>query len=167
MSTSKFLGLFNGAKTLYTAIVTSAGVADASKIAMTGSDGRFSLTLMPTGLGPTTSTAIAAEALSAGDLVNIYDVSGVATCRKADCSNGRSAHGFILAAFANAATVTIYTSGLNTSKTGLVAGTLYFLGTSGATVTVPPGNATIIQEIGVALSSGSLPFDYDAPTTVA
>lgn len=168
MSTNKFIGLVNGVKTLFTAIASSAGVGDASKILMTDTAGRLSVTFMPVGIGPTTSSAVAFEALAAGDNVNIFDVAGVANCRKADCTNGRSANGFVLSAFASSAAVTIYSSGINTARTGLTAGILYFLSTAGGVSTsAPSASGSIVQEIGVASTSTSLAFDYDAPTTIA
>lgn len=168
MSTNRFLGLVNGAKTWFTAISASAGSADANKIAMTDSSGRFSATLMPIGIGAATQSIPASEALAAGDFVNIFDNAGTANTRKADATNNRPAHGFVLAAVANAATATVFLGSTNTARSGLTSGALYFLSTAGGvTTTAPSAAGNIIQEIGVAASPTSIQFDFDAPVTIA
>jgi hypothetical protein len=164
MSSNKFLTLVAGVQTLVTAIAASVGVGDANKVVMTDSAGRLDSSLMPSGIGAQTITATATEALVAGDWVNITPT-GV---RKADNSNNRPAHGFVLASFANAATATIHTSGLNTAKTGLTAGTRYFLGTAGSqTATAPTTAGTIVQTVGVATNATTIPFDFEAPISIA
>jgi hypothetical protein len=168
MSTSRFLGLVNGVKTWFTAIQTSSGAADASKIAMTDATGRFSSTLMPVGIGAATQSVLASEALLAGDFVNIFDNAGTANVRKADATNNRPAHGFVLVAVANAATATVFLGSTNTARSGLISGSLYFLSTAGGvTTTAPSAAGNIIQEIGVAASATSIQFDFDAPVTIA
>jgi hypothetical protein len=168
MSSNRFLGLVGGVKTWFVALVTSSGTADANKITMTGGDGRLSLTLMPVGIGPTTQVAAATEALVAGDFVNIINNAGVPNVRKADSSNNRPAHGFVLDAVANAANATVYLGGMNTARASLVPGSLYFLSTAGSISTAAPSTVGhIIQEIGAAATATSVQFDFDAPVVIA
>jgi hypothetical protein len=82
--------------------------------------------------------ATASEAISAGNFVNLYANSGVFSVRKADNSNGREAHGFVLAAVASAGTATVYQLGeLNSSLSGLTVGADYWLGTGGGIIATP------------------------------
>jgi hypothetical protein len=164
VSSNRFLTLVSGVQTLVEAIATSAGAGDANKVIRTSGDGRLDSSLMPSGIGAQTITATATEALAAGDWVNIAP----AGVRKADNSNNRPAHGFVLASFASAATATIYTAGLNTAKTGLTAGTQYFTGTAGSQTTTAPTTAgTIVQTLGVAINPTTIPFDFTPPISIA
>jgi hypothetical protein len=164
MSSNRFLTLVSGVQTLVEAIATSAGAGDANKVIRTSGDGRLDSSLMPSGIGAQTVTATATEALVAGDWVNLT-ATGV---RKADNSNNRPVHGFVLASVANAATATIYTAGLNTARTGLTTGTQYFLSTAGAqTATAPTAAGTIVQTIGVAINATTIPFDFTPPISIA
>lgn len=164
MSSNRFLTLVNGVSTLLTAIAASVGVGDANKIVMTGSDGRLGSTLMPTGVGAQTTTVTTTEALAAGDWVNVV----AAGARKADNSNGRFANGFVLSAFASGVPAVVYSSGLNTARSGLTVGLVYFLGVGGAeTLTAPASTpGAIVQILGVALTATSVPFDFDPPITI-
>lgn len=163
MSSNRFLTLVAGVQTWIQAIAVSAGAGDANKIAMTDSSGRFDSSLMPSGIGAQTIAITALEALVAGDWVNIA-ATGV---RKADNSNNRPAHGFVLTAVANAATATVFTAGLNTAKTGLTAGLQYFLGAAGVQTTTAPTTAgTIVQTVGVAINATTIPFDFDIPISI-
>jgi hypothetical protein len=163
MSSNKFLTLVAGVQTLVTAIAASVGVGDANKVVMTDSSGRLDSSLMPSGIGAQTITATATEALTAGDWINITPT-GV---RKADNSNNRPAHGFVLASVANAATATVYTAGLNTALTGLTDGTQYFTGTAGSqTSTAPTTAGTIVQTVGVAINATTIPFDFEPPISI-
>lgn len=164
MSTNKFLSVANGIYTLFTAIAASTGAADANKIPMTDSSGKFDISLMPTGIGPSTVTVLASEALSAGDFVNIYNNAGTANCRKADGANGRPADGFVLAAVANAANATVYLQGNNTALSGLIPGENMFLSatTAGtATATAPNATGNILQRLGRALNATTIVFESD------
>ena len=168
MTTNRFLGLVSGVKTWFPGLAVSTGAPDASKIIMTSSNGRLDSTLMPIGIGPSTQAMPTSEALAAGDFVNIFDAAGIPNCRKADSTNNRPASGFVTSAVASAASATVFLSGPNTSRTGLVSGSLYFLSTAGnVSLTAPSAVGSLIQEIGVAASSTSISFDYDAPTTIA
>lgn len=167
MSTNKFITVLNGIKTLVTGISTSAGVGDANKLIATNSTGKLDTTLLPAGLGVSTITVVASEAISAGDFVNLFNNTGTLTVRKADNSNGREANGFTLAAISNAASGTVYLSGQNTSLTGLTVGTNYYLGVSGGVTTTAPTTANaIIQVLGKTISATNLTFEYDEPVII-
>jgi hypothetical protein len=167
MSTNRFITLVNGIRTLVTAVATSAGAIDAFKIISTGSDGRLSMTFMPVGVGSSAVSIVASENLVAGDLVNIWNNSGVRNARKADATNSRPAHGFVLAAVSSGQSATVFQQGENTSLSGLTPGAILFLGTAGAvTATAPSGTNNLVQEVGFALSSTSILFEYDGYTVL-
>ncbi|MGL5061424.1 MAG: hypothetical protein ACRC62_15735 [Microcoleus sp.] len=131
--------------------------------AIDGTTKKLDISLMPSGLGVETITAIASEALTAGDLVNIFDNSGSAGVRKADRSNGRKADGFVKANVANAGSATIFVDNgtIITGLSALTIGATYFLGTAGAAVTTLPAAASghLLQRIGKATSATSLIFE--------
>lgn len=161
-----FLASVSGATKQLFALVTSAGVADAGKIVATGADGRLDESLMPLGIAAETNQAPATEALGAGSFVNYHDNAGVFSVRLADNSNGRYADGFVIEAFASAATATVYPlDGTNAELSALTPGARYWLGTAGA-VTATPLDATdvtnvnkVSQYLGVAKSATELVTD--------
>jgi hypothetical protein len=163
---NKFLTYVGNVKQLFTAIASSAGVADALKIVSTDSSGRLDSTLMPVGVAADTQTVVASEALSGGDFVNVFDNAGTPNVRKADADNNRPASGFVLSAVASAANATVYRSGSNTALTGLTAGTYYYLGvTAGAVSTGVPalsGN-NLVQGLGYAVSATAIAFQPTQP----
>lgn len=168
MSTNKFITIVSGLRTLVTAISSSAGVSDANKIIATDSSGRIDSTLMPTGIGPSTLSVVASEALVAGDFVNFHNNAGTLNMRKADSSNGREAHGFVLASVSSSATGTAYRTGVNTGRTSLTPGTIYYLSTAGGvTTTAPTASGSIVQPLGVAESATAINFEYDQATSIA
>lgn len=169
MSTNKFLTFLGNAKQLVTAISSSAGAGDANKIIATGSNGRLDATLLPVGVGVSTQSIVASEALGAGDFINIWSNAGTRSARKADASNNRPAHGFVLAAVANAAQATVYQQGENTSLTGLTSGTLMFLSATTAgqsTANSPSASGQISQVLGYALSTTSILYEFDEPISI-
>lgn len=170
MSTNRFITVTNGLRQLVTAISTSAGAGDANKIVATGSDGKIHSSLMPTGIGADTETILASEALAAGDLVNIWNNSGTRNMRKADASNNRPANGFVLTAVSSGQNGTAYTSGKNTALTGLTPGSSYFLSATTAgtvTTTAPTSTGHLVQEVGYAVSTTAIQFEYDGFVSIA
>lgn len=169
MATNKFLTFLSNKNQLVTAIASSAGAGDANKIIATGSDGKIDSTLMPTGIGADTQTVLASENLSAGDWVNVFDNAGTPNVRKADANPERACTGFVLSSVSSAANATVYRSGTNTGRTGLTAGTYYYLsGTAGGeTATAPTSSGDIIQGLGFAATSSSIAFQPTAPISVA
>lgn len=170
MTTNRFVTVPSntGVPTLTTAISTSAGVGDASKIIATDSTGKIDTSLMPVGIGAATESIVASEALSAGDIVNIWNDAGTRKARKADASNGRIAHGFVISSVSNAANATVYLSGNITGLTGLTIGANYFLSsTPGTFTTTPPSTAgQTIQMVGYAVSTTTINFRPLTPITI-
>ena len=165
-----FLRLSSGQLIEVKGTQTSAGAGDAGKIVALDSGGKLDSTLLPTGVGAETETIVASEGLSAGDLVNIYNNSGTRTCRKADASNGRRAHGFVLAVVESAANATVYTAGTNNGLTIAVtnAGLPVYLSTSGAVSTTAastPGHLS--QEVGICVGANKVAFTPHRPVTLA
>lgn len=150
--------------------VTSAGAGDAGKIVALDSSGRIDNSMMPSGIGSDTEVMASSENLSAGDLVNIWNDSGTRKARKADASNGRRAHGFVLDAVTSPANATVYLSGDITGLTSLTPGVAYYLSGSSAgavTSTAPTTSGHISQEIGIAVSTTAIAFEQQQPITLA
>lgn len=171
MSALKFITIISGIKKLVSAITSSAGVADANKILATNSLGKLDTSFLPAGLDISIETIVAAEALAAGDFVNIYDDTGTRKVRKADASTAKPAHGYVLSAVSNAANASVYGSGINNQVTGLTPGSRIFLSatTTGKGTETPPSETTgyINQVIGVAASTTSVRFEFDDPIEFA
>lgn len=159
----KFLARVAGETKQVEAKASSAGAADAGKIAALGSDGRLDASMMPAGIGADTQLLPAGEALSAGSFVNIWSDAGTARVRLADNSNGRPADGYVLAAVSAAADATVYPlDGTNSALSSLTPGVKYWLGTAGGVIAAPldeadAGNANkISQYLGKAKSATEL-----------
>lgn len=169
MAVNKYLTNSNGFATEITAPVTSAGATDAGKLPALNASGKLDASMMPTGIGADTQVIVASEALTAGDFVNIWDNAGSPRVRKADATtNGKTAHGFVLAAVANAANATVYFEGTNDQVTGQVAGDVYLATTAGAATGTPPSaSGNVVQPIGVAVSATAINFQYNRPIVLA
>lgn len=195
MAAPRYQTLVAGVKRLIAAITTSAGAADAEKIVATNTtgrlddsimnaaetgasvvvkskaDGTLDPSLMPPGVGADTASIVASEALAAGDLVNIWNDAGTPKVRKADAAaEGKQAHGFVLSAFASAATALVYFEGRNTQLSGLTPGATYYLSaaTPGVAVATAPATAgNVVQPVGSAYSATALNFEAEGPVTLA
>lgn len=172
MNDGKFLNLTSGQVSQEAAISTSTGAADAAKIIKLDSAGKLDSTLMPIGVGAETRSVIASEALSAGNLVNLYNNAGVLNMRKADgTAAGKPADGFVLAAVTATSTGTVYPEeAVISGLTGLTPGDDIFLSvaTAGlATAVVPTGTAKVAQLVGKALSATEVMFRRGTPITLA
>lgn len=168
----KFLNLTSGQVSQETAINTSAGAGDANKIIKLDAAGRLDTTLLPIGVGPETRSIVASEALSAGNLVNLWNNAGVLNMRKADgTAAGKPADGFVLAAVTAAVAGTCYMEEATISGlAGLTPGDDIFLSvvTAGlATATVPAGAGKVAQLVGKALSATEVLFRRGPPITLA
>lgn len=141
---------------------SSSGAGSAGKGVGLDANGKLALNMMPTGIGPELGALVASENLAAGDFVNVFDDSGTPKVRKADASTGgKRAHGFVKAAVTAGQTVDVYFDGGNSSLTGLTGGTRYFLSASSpgaATATAPSAAGNLLQYIGTAFSSTTIPF---------
>jgi len=144
---------------------TTGGAGDANKIPQLDANGQLTSSMMPTGIGADTQDVVASEALSAGDLVQIYDNAGTPNVRKADKASGKAIDGFVIAAVASAATATVYFEGRNTGVSGLTGGTNYYLGGNGAlTATQTSTSGEILQFAGKAVGATVLAFEASVPT---
>lgn len=151
------------------ALSVSGGAGDAGKLFAPGADGKWDISLMPTGIGPTTKTVVASESLTAPCLVNLWDDSGTLKMRYADASAaaaGKRAHGFLLASVTSGASEAVYFEGEITGLSGLTPGASYFLSNSvpgGITDTPITASGHILQYVGVALGATSLDFESASP----
>ena len=148
-------------------VTSSAGAGDAGKIAQLDNTGKFDITTMPSGLGVPTVSLTTSETLAAGDLVNIWNNGGTANARKADCSNGRRAHGYVLSGASSSTTATVYVQDNLTGLSGLTPGAAYYLSTTGGiSTTAPSTSGQISQEIGTAISTTVISFIPKQPITL-
>ena len=149
------------------ALEVSTGVADASKPIKTDSTGKLDLSLMPVGIGPDTQDIICTENLSAGEFVNMYNNLGTIAVRKADRSNNRPAHGFVIQNYTAAQIAKVYKDSENNALAGLTLGAYYFLGLAGAASLTPPaaGSGHLLQALGVAMSATELDVEIQKPVT--
>jgi hypothetical protein len=165
-----FLTLINGALKSVSAIVVSAGAGDSGKIPGLDATGRLDTSFMPVGIGSDMKNITASEALSAGNLVNVWNNSGQ-NARKADASTtGKSAIGFVQSGVASGALAPVMFEGTITGLTGLVPGTAYFLSatTPGAVTAVAPSTTgQVVQYVGTAISATELSFEPDSPIELA
>lgn len=166
MATQGFLARVAGKTKQILAIATSAGAADAGKIPALDSSGRLDGSMMPVGIGASTTLATASEAIGAGKFVNFWNDGGTFSMRLADNSNGRQADGYVIEAVSSAAVGTAYPlDGANAQLTGLTVGSRYWLGTAGGVTDTPldetdSGNANkVSQYLGVAKSATELVTD--------
>lgn len=142
---SKFLALVTGKIKQVAAVVTSAGAGDSGKIAALGLDGRWDMSLMPTGIGANTTQALASETIGVGKFVNFWSDAGVFSMRLADNSNGRIAHGFVATAVTSGSAGAAYPlDSTNSDLSTLTVGSNYWLGTAGGVL------ATALDETDVA-----------------
>lgn len=164
MPGQKPLQLNGGRVTEVEAQQVSAGAGDAGKIVALNSAGQVDQSMMPTGIGPDTSSMAASETLAAGDFVNIWNDGGTPKVRKADATTaGKEADGFVLAAVAAAATALIYHEGGNTQLAGLTPGARYYLHTTAglSSLAAPAASGNVVQFLGRAVSATKLVFEAD------
>jgi len=168
MPGDKYLYNNAGTTTEKAAIQSSAGAGDAGKIPALDANGRMDNSMMPVGIGADTATITASEALSAGDLVNVWNSTG-AKVRKADATvAGKEAHGFVLAAVSSSANATVYFEGTDTGVSGLTPGVQYLSTTPGtATGTPPSGTGNVVQRVGFATAATALNFQSQPPIVLA
>lgn len=161
----------NGIPTEQAAAQTSAGAGNAGNIIAANSAGVLDTTFLPTGVGPETISATASEALSAGNLVNLWNNSGTINVRKADATSaGKEAHGFVLASVLSSGTAVVYTGAgqNNTSVSGATPGVQFLATTAGGiTATAPSGSGNVVQRVGVATTATNLVFDPLLPIALA
>lgn len=167
--TNKYISNSSGVLTEVTASTTSAGAPDAGKIIALDSTGKLDNSFMPTGIGADTAAISASEALSAGDLINIWSNGGVFNVRKADATvAGKEAMGFVLSAVTSGASATVYFESSNTAKSGLTPGKLYLSTTAGGVQsTAPTGTGQVVQVVGFATSATVMNLQIESPIILA
>lgn len=164
----KYIAQVNGQLAEIEATVVSSGVSSAGEIVGLDSTGRLSDTVMPVGIVPEVKNIISSENLSAGNLVNIFNNSGTANVRRADNSNGRKVHGFVLASTTSPAAALVYLEGTITGLSALTPGAQEYLGTAGAATETPPtGTGVLSQQIGTAISATEIAFAPQMTITLA
>lgn len=139
----------------------STGPSDAGEIVALDNTGRLDLSMMPVGIGPDVYQIITSESLAAGDFINVFNNSGVATVRKADASTtGKFAHGYVLESSNGGDPCTVYFEGTNTQVTGATPGQNFLSTTAGGFApTAPTGAGNVVQRLGVAVSSTEINFE--------
>jgi hypothetical protein len=162
MAANKYIALISGKFKEVFGLVVSAGVADANKIPALDATGKLDISLMPTGVGAEVVVAASSENLTAGDFVNLYDNAGTINVRKGDATtNGKPAHGFVLANTVSPAAATVYVlSAQNSAVAGLTVGLDYYLSTTpgGVTSTPPSAAGNVVQLLGRSTSATNLLF---------
>lgn len=169
MAAKKAIRLVSGIWTEFVGIVTSAGATNDGDFPVLDATGKLDTSVMPVGIGADTNVVVTSEALAANDMVNIYNVSGTATARKADASSpSKHAVGFVLAAVSSGANATVYSRGTNVGAS-LTPGPLWTdSATPGKpTSTVPSGTGKIVQRCGTAVSATAWEFLQGEPVTLA
>lgn len=162
MAANTYIDIIGGKQVQKAAIASSSGAGDAGKIPALDSTGRISETMMPTGIGADCKTLPASENLSAGNVINIWNDDGTPSVRKADAtSEGKEAHGFVLAAVEEGQAAIAYFEGTISGLSGLTPGATYWLHTTagGVTASAPGSSGNIVQQVGVAISDTELSFE--------
>lgn len=171
MAAVKYLSRVAGRIKELAGIVTSAGAADDGKLVALDATGKIDVSILPVGVGQNTLSLTASEALSANDLVNIWNDVGTAKARKADgTTEGKEVHGFVKAGVALNASATVYLPGnVMTGLTGLTAGARQYLATTAGGRTETPLAATgnVHQLVGIAANATSIVFEPEEPVTLA
>lgn len=173
MPAKKFLSLIGGRLKEVVGVIVSAGAASDGALVALDAAGKLDMSVIPSGIGGGASTvaATATEALSANDLVNVYDVAGTPSVRKADATvEGKECNGYVKASVANAAVATVYGSGTTMDGlTGLTTGNRQYLATTAGarTAAAPSASGNVVQKIGEAMSATTIAFEPEEPITLA
>lgn len=161
----KYQTLEGGKGKLREATTQSTGVAEAGDIVALDDGGKLDPSLLPAGVGPDVKIAEASEALVSGDYVNFWNDGGTVKVRKADNSNGREAHGYVLAPFAITEMAQVFFEGANTAASTALPGQRAYLGTAGGVITTPLDPATetgkIHQLLGSYVDTDEINTDID------
>lgn len=142
----------------------NAATSGAEVVVMTLPSGRLDQSIMPVGIGVDAVNIEASEALSANDTVNIHFVTGAARVRRADASNGRTAHGYVTQSCLVGEQVLVYREGTNAGVAGLTGPKVYLGAAPGSSVSTPPvGDGVIQQLIGTAHAADAYYFSASRP----
>lgn len=168
MAGNKYIKNLNGALTEQAGTQVG-GTGHENEIPALDASGRLDVSMMPVGVAPEVTLLTASENLAAGDFVNIWNNGGTANVRKADATTqGKEAHGYVLASFSSASTATVYLEGTNTAVTSATPGNVFLSTTAGGfTSTAPSGSGNVVQRLGVATSATTINFEPQQPITLA
>lgn len=164
MPAKSFARRVSGVWREFLGVVASTGSANAGDIVALDDTGHLDPSVMPVGYGADVKVLPATEALSASNLVNVWNSSNTPSVRKADATaEGKPCHGFVLDSVASGATVTVYFGRKITGLTGIVAGQRYYLDTTAGGFTATPisGAGKVDQFIGVGISTTEIGFEPD------
>lgn len=194
MAAPRFLNIVSGRIKQLVALVVSTGSADGEKIVATDTtgklhdsvmgaatsgssvvvkslpDGTLDPSLMPAGIGANVVNIVASEALSANDLVNVWNDAGTAKIRKTDATTeGKEADGYVKAAVALNATGAVYLGSRISGLTGRTPGARQYLHTTAGLMveTAPSASGNVVQWVGTAVSATEVDFKKSNPITVA
>jgi hypothetical protein len=148
--------------------VTGGSAGQAGDLVALDGGGRLDTTVLPVGVGADTFAGTAGETLTAGDFCAVDSTGNVV--RASAASAGRDAIGFVLSSAANAAAVTLYMEGRNTSLSSLTPGARYYLSDTtpgGVTTTPVAGAGKRHQFLGTAITSTSIAFEAEDGITLA
>lgn len=110
---------------------------------------------------------VASEALTAGNLVNIHNSTGLFRMRKAKADPTFHADGYILADTASGAIGMLYSFGYNPFMTGLSPGQQFLSTTAGTCSSSPPSTVgKLHQKVGVAAGATVLNFTPGNPVRI-
>jgi len=172
MAAKKYLAWISGRIKQVSSVVVSAGAGNDGDLVALDSSGKLDTSVLPSGIGATTTAATASETLSAGNIVNIWDDTGTTKVRKADATaEGKEATGFVRAGFSSSATATIYLPGdVITGLSSLTPGARYYLNTTAGGITNDVSafaSGNVSQCVGIALTTSTLAFNPEPPITIA
>ena len=171
MAAKRFLASVSGRIKQIAGVVTSAGAGNDGDLVALDATGKLDASVLPAGVGQNTVSATASEALSAGDMVNLWNNASTINARKADATvEGKECHGFVKSGYSLSAMATVYISGnVVTGLTGLTPGARQYLATTaGARTETPPSTAgNVVQMLGIAASATTIAFEPEEPITLA
>jgi hypothetical protein len=103
---------------------------------------------------------LTSEAVTAGNIVNVYTLGGESRVRLADANvTGREATGFVLESAGSGDPVRVYTTGMNPYVSGLIPGPQFLSETAGeVSSTRPVAAGSFVQRVGFASNSTTLNF---------
>ena len=111
---------------------------------------------------------LATEAIPAGRFVHVYIDKGAPGVRLADAVVGYAATGYVLEPAELGQFVEVHTDGQNTRLSGLTAGEVYALGTSGQVVTLASaptaGSGHLLQRLGTAIGGTAMDVEIQPAT---
>lgn len=164
MATHKVIQIdSSGIQSEYTGSTISTGVSSSFEFIAADATGKLDVTFLPNGVGADAVSAIAGEALSAGDFV--YFTAGGSVMKADATAIAKKAAGYVVASFLVGATSIVFFDESNAFVTGLTPGVTYFLSTTPGAITSTPPTTTgnIVQEIGYATSATNIHVNMQTP----